>query len=176
MLGHILLGWLCLATYFQDDNAWPHIAKMTLQKLTDFGYSPDLPPTDNHFLNILTLFLCQKKTFCSKGKVETTFKDFYESKPLEFYRTGVNNLVNWLQKSRDFQGSDADLLKHYLYSLIQDSKWIIKGNIIARPESELSYNIVAVLLINHHANETQLRFNSKLQLWDIVRFDLVSLF
>ena len=68
---------------------------MTQQKFTDLRYktsqhppySPDLLPTDSHFF-----------FFCSKGVEEIAFKYFLVSKPLEFYCTGKNNLVNQWQK------------------------------------------------------------------------------
>ena len=75
------------------NNAWPHVAKMTLQKLTNLEYetlshlpySPDLshPPTTIYF-KYLDTFLCQK-IFSSKGKIETVFKEFLAPKPLEVY-------------------------------------------------------------------------------------------
>ena len=47
-----------------QDNAHPHMARMTVQKLTDLGYetlphlpySPDLSPTDYHFFKHLDNF------------------------------------------------------------------------------------------------------------------------
>ena len=67
--GHNFISWLYLDTCCQDDTARPHVARMTLQKLTDLGYvtlphppnSPGLSPSNDHFSsNILTLFLRQK--------------------------------------------------------------------------------------------------------------------
>ena len=51
-----------------NDNARPHVAKVTLQKLIDLGYktwphplySPDLSPSDNHFPKHQDTFLRQK--------------------------------------------------------------------------------------------------------------------
>ena len=45
------------------------------------------------------------KIFCSKGRVESAFKDFLASEPSEFYHEGINNLVNWWQKCIDVQRS-----------------------------------------------------------------------
>ncbi|KAF2350504.1 Transposase type 1 [Trinorchestia longiramus] len=58
------------------DNARPHVARMTVQKLTELGYetlphpsfSPDLSPTDYHLFKHLSTFL-DGKTFKSKQEV-----------------------------------------------------------------------------------------------------------
>ncbi|KAF2356856.1 Transposase type 1 [Trinorchestia longiramus] len=55
------------------DNARPHVARMTVQKLTELGYetlphppySPDLSPTDYHLFKLLSTFF-DGKTFRSK--------------------------------------------------------------------------------------------------------------
>ena len=83
------------------DTARPHVARMTLQKLTDLGseilphppYSLDLTTI---FPNIGTLFM--PKSFCSKREVESAFIDFIVSKTLQVFCTGINNLVNRWQK------------------------------------------------------------------------------
>ena len=74
MLGHML----------QDDTAEAHDIRHP-------SYSLDFSSTDCHFFNHLDPFL-RLKTFCSKGG-ETAIKKFSLSKPLEFYRTSINNLV-----------------------------------------------------------------------------------
>ena len=57
------------------------------------SYSPNHSATDNHFFKHLLAYFTPK-TFRSKGEVETAFKDFLASRPLEFYRKGINNPVN----------------------------------------------------------------------------------
>ncbi|KAF2359945.1 hypothetical protein FHG87_009295 [Trinorchestia longiramus] len=97
------------------DNARPHVARMTVQKLTELGYetlprppySPDLSPTDYHLFKHLSTFL-DGKTFRSKQEVETTFKDFVASQPLTFYQQGINNLVLRWQRCIAAQGSYFD--------------------------------------------------------------------
>ncbi|XP_065663078.1 histone-lysine N-methyltransferase SETMAR-like, partial [Hydra vulgaris] len=74
------------------DNARPHVAQPTLQKLNALGYetlphppySPDLSPTDYHFFKHLDNFLH------------------------EFYATGINKLVSRCQKCVDCNGSYFD--------------------------------------------------------------------
>ncbi|KAF2362162.1 hypothetical protein FHG87_007081 [Trinorchestia longiramus] len=69
------------------DNARPHVARMTLQKLTDLGhetlphvpYSADLSPMNYHFFKHLDNFL-SNKTFRKKEEVESAYMDFLASK------------------------------------------------------------------------------------------------
>ena len=97
------------------DNARPHVARMTLQKLTDLGYetlphppySPDLSPTDYHLFKHLAAFL-SNKTFRSNAEVESFFKDFLASKPKDFYQRGINDLVDRWQRCMAVQGSYFD--------------------------------------------------------------------
>ncbi|RLU16087.1 hypothetical protein DMN91_011845 [Ooceraea biroi] len=87
------------------DNARPHVAQTTLQKLNKLGYetlahppySPDLSPTDYHFFKHLDHFL-QEKVFNNHGAVESAFREFIDSKTLEFYVTGINKLVSRWKK------------------------------------------------------------------------------
>ena len=109
MFGYMLPGLQCLATFCQDDNVWPLCCQ---DNTADFGYeglphpshSSSLSPTDYHFVKHVDTFL-RPKTFHSIRKVETAFKDFLGSKPLEFYCTGVNNLVNRRYQCIDVKGS-----------------------------------------------------------------------
>ena len=58
-LGYNIASWQCWLTCCQDvtAEAWPHVARMSLQNFTDLGYetlpclpySPDLLPTDYYF-------------------------------------------------------------------------------------------------------------------------------
>ena len=82
-------------------NFRPHIAKTTLQEVTDIRYkifkqpsnSPDLSFIDKYFRKTLDSCLHQQ-AFRFKGEIENTFKDLLVSKLLAFYHTGINNLVN----------------------------------------------------------------------------------
>ncbi|KAF2363477.1 Transposase type 1 [Trinorchestia longiramus] len=97
------------------DNDRQHVARMTVQKLTELGYEtlphppyfPDLSPTDYHLFKHLSTFL-DGKTFRYKQEVETTFKDFVALQPLTFYQQGINNLVVRWQRSIAAQGSYFD--------------------------------------------------------------------
>ena len=101
------------------DDAQPHLARMTLHKLTDLGletlphtpYFPDLFLIDyyEHF------FTLKKNLF---NEVETARTDFLASNPLEFYCICLINLVNRRLKFIHVQGSYFDCLKYLLLQFI----------------------------------------------------------
>ena len=88
-----------------QDNACPHVARMTVQKLTDLGYetlphppySPDLSPTDYNFLKHLDNIL-SNKSFRTKEEVKSVFMNFLVSKSQDFYRRGINDLLDRWQR------------------------------------------------------------------------------
>jgi len=97
------------------DNARPHIAQITLQKLHELGYetlphpaySPDLSPTDYHFFKHLDNFL-HEKVFHKQAAAENAFEEFISSRTSEFYRDGINKLVSCWQKCVDSDGCYFD--------------------------------------------------------------------
>ncbi|XP_029637517.1 histone-lysine N-methyltransferase SETMAR-like [Octopus sinensis] len=96
------------------DNAKPHVARMTLQKLTDLDtrlphppHSPYLSLTNYHFLKHLNSF-SSDKTFRSKPEVESAFKDFLASKPISFNQRGINNPLDRWQRCIEVHGSYFD--------------------------------------------------------------------
>ena len=93
------------------DNARPHVAQVTLQKLNELGYetlphppySPDLSPTDYHFFKHMDNFL-QEKCFKNQEDAKNAFADFIASRNPEFYASGINKLVSRWQKCIDSNG------------------------------------------------------------------------
>lgn len=93
------------------DNARPHVAQSTLQKLNELGYqtlphppySPDLSPTDYHFFKHLDNFL-QGKRFNNQAAAQNAFEEFAASRTLEFYATEINKLVSRWQKCVECNG------------------------------------------------------------------------
>ena len=73
-------------------------------------FSLDLSPTVYLFFKHQDTFL-YPKIFYFKGEVETTFKDFLASKPLDFYFTGINNLVKLIAKIHKCSGIIFSLIK-----------------------------------------------------------------
>ncbi|CAD5208038.1 unnamed protein product [Bursaphelenchus xylophilus] len=98
------------------DNARPHVARPTLQKLNKLGYetlthppySPDLSPTDYHFFQHLDNFL-QEKCFKNQDDAKTAFADFIASRTRDFYATGINKLLSRWQKKTGGMCADTDM-------------------------------------------------------------------
>lgn len=85
----------------QHDNAPAHIARMTQQKISELdgmevlphpAYSPDLAPSDFHLFRSMAHFL-RGRTFDSVEEVENGCREFFESKPPEWYRSGIVQLA-----------------------------------------------------------------------------------
>lgn len=98
----------------QQDNARPHTAKVTQDKIRDLGwdllphpaYSPDIAPSDYHLFRSLRGFL-QGKKFANIEVIETALNQFFASKPRSFYDQGIKNLV---QKWQDVIYNDGEYL------------------------------------------------------------------
>ncbi|KOC62170.1 Histone-lysine N-methyltransferase SETMAR, partial [Habropoda laboriosa] len=97
------------------DNARPHISQITVQKLNYLKYetllhplySPDLSPTDYHFCYHLDHFLGEK-SFTNQANIESTFKEFTDTRTARFYENGIKKLVTRWQKYVDCNGSYFD--------------------------------------------------------------------
>lgn len=98
-----------------QDNARPHVSKLTLQKLSQLGievlphppYSPDLAPTDYHLFKHLTHFM-KDKQFTKDEDVKQAFIDFIESRTPDFFSDGMNKLLTRWQKCLDTNGNYFD--------------------------------------------------------------------
>jgi histone-lysine N-methyltransferase SETMAR len=97
---------------FQHDNARPHVAKSTREKLQDLGwatllhppYSPDLAPSDYHLFRSLEHYI-RHQNFNSIEEVKTALSDYFQSKPTEFYKKGIDDLKERWQKVIDNVGN-----------------------------------------------------------------------
>jgi histone-lysine N-methyltransferase SETMAR len=90
----------------QQDNARPHTAKKTLQKIEELegiellpqpAFSPDLEPSDYHLFRSMAQFLRAKK-FQSVAYVEVAVEEFFASKDKEwFYQTFKELAEKWVK-------------------------------------------------------------------------------
>jgi len=93
------------------DNARPHVAKMTQEKLAFLqievlphpAYSPDLAPSDYYLFRSLANFLRGKK-YVRREHAQNDFVDFIESRSQGFFKKGIYDLVGRWQQCVDSYG------------------------------------------------------------------------
>ena len=87
------------------DNARPHVANKTVNKLTKFHwellehspYSPNLAPSDFHLFSPLMKFLAGLRFTCD-DEVKAAVRQWFHSQTADFYRSGITKLVLRLDK------------------------------------------------------------------------------
>lgn len=100
---------------FQQDNARPHVANATLQKIEQLGwellihppYSPDCAPSDYHLFASLAHSLAGM-SFTNLTGVENHLRLYFDSKSVEFYSRGINLLPKKWQLMIDNNGCYFD--------------------------------------------------------------------
>ena len=93
------------------DNARPHVSKVTREKLQKFHwtviphppYSPDTAPSDFHLFRSLQHFL-DGREFDDDNEVQSAINEFFNSRPLSFFQSGINDLVKRWQYVVDSDG------------------------------------------------------------------------
>jgi len=83
----------------QQDNARPHSAKRTQEKIRQLGwevlshhpYSPDMAPSDYHLFRSMEHNL-RNRTFGNVEDVNSSLTNFFASKDCNFFKTGIYNL------------------------------------------------------------------------------------
>ena len=78
-------GLLSDKIYFQHDNAKPHVSKIVTEKIAEFGwellphppYSPDLAPSDYHFISTFYNYL-RGKNFENEEVLKIELEKFFD--------------------------------------------------------------------------------------------------
>ncbi|CAH2101193.1 unnamed protein product [Euphydryas editha] len=96
----------------QQDNAKPHTAKVTRYKIEELGgvellphpeFSTDLAPSDYYLFRSMAKFLRGEK-FESKGDVKNAVRQFFASKPKEWFYQGIKELAERWVKTIEYDG------------------------------------------------------------------------
>ncbi|UYV66819.1 hypothetical protein LAZ67_4002984 [Cordylochernes scorpioides] len=82
------------------DNARPHVAQVVKAALQEFEwevlqhppYSPDLAPTDYHLFRSMSNHM-RGTTFDEEEDLKTWLNNFFDTRPDDFWRNGINKLV-----------------------------------------------------------------------------------
>lgn len=96
---------------FLHDNARPHTANDTQKLLDELDwevlshppYSPDIAPSDFHLFRSLKKWL-KGRRFGSIDEVREGIQQYFDSKDLDFYQRGINNLVDRWEQVVAFDG------------------------------------------------------------------------
>ena len=94
------------------DNARPHIAKSTCEKLLKLGwitvphppYSSDLAPTDDHLFRSFSHYLHDKK-FDDDNDMKMDIANFFAQKSKAFYERGILSLPERWRQVIDSSGT-----------------------------------------------------------------------
>jgi histone-lysine N-methyltransferase SETMAR len=96
----------------QQDNARPHTAKKTLQKIEEVegiellphpAFSPDLEPSDYYLFRSMAQFLRGKK-FQSVADMEVAVEEFFPSKDKEWLYQAYKELAEKWVKTIEHEG------------------------------------------------------------------------
>ncbi|CAK1553447.1 unnamed protein product [Leptosia nina] len=90
------------------------LRKANLEKIKELGwevlphppYSPDVAPSDFHLFRALQHFL-SGKTFANLDDIQNAISRYFAEKPINFYRSGIENLLTRWQKVIDNDGETS---------------------------------------------------------------------
>ena len=91
--------------FLQHDNARPHTARITREKIKSLGwkevrhppYSPDIAPSDYHLFSSMQHYL-DGKNYKSYENINKGLNDYFNSKPMMFYERGIKMLPDRWRK------------------------------------------------------------------------------
>jgi transposase len=101
----LLLGGGYQKFHYLHDNAMPHSAAKSIEKLHDIGftilphppYSPDLAPSDFYLFSPMKSAL-HGKNYSSAEEIQTALEELISSKPRQFFSDGVRKLPDRWQR------------------------------------------------------------------------------
>lgn len=104
-------GMLSKGVILQHDNATPHTARITKEKITSFNwetlrhppYSPDLAPSDYHLFGPMKDAL-RGRHFPTAEDAEECVQKWLRTTPETFYSSGIRKLVKRWNKCIEMQG------------------------------------------------------------------------
>ncbi|CAK9833045.1 Histone-lysine N-methyltransferase SETMAR [Anthophora retusa] len=96
---------------FHHDNARPHTARITVEKIKNFNwellphppYSPDLAPSDYHLFRSMQHFL-SGKNFNNSEDVKSALNEYFNSKSQKFSENGIRKLTDRWEKVIETDG------------------------------------------------------------------------
>ncbi|CAK9828010.1 Mariner Mos1 transposase [Anthophora retusa] len=100
---------------FHHDNARPHTARITVEKIKNFNwellphppYSPDLAPSDYHLFRSMQHFL-SGKNFNNSEDVKSALNEYFNSKSQKFFENGIRKLTDRWEKVIETDGQYID--------------------------------------------------------------------
>ncbi|CAK9826702.1 Histone-lysine N-methyltransferase SETMAR [Anthophora retusa] len=100
---------------FHHDNARPHTARITVEKIKNFSwellphppYSPDLVPSDYHLFRSMQHFL-SGKNFNNSEDVKSALNEYFNSKFQKFFENGIRKLTDRWEKVIETDGQYID--------------------------------------------------------------------
>jgi histone-lysine N-methyltransferase SETMAR len=115
----------------QHDNARPHMAKKTLQKMEELEsiellpnptFSPDLEPSYYYLFCSMAQFLHGKK-FQSVADVEAVVEEIFASKDKEWFYQAFKELAEKWVKTTEHEGLDREGIKYIICTIRNESQY-----------------------------------------------------
>ncbi|XP_076177098.1 histone-lysine N-methyltransferase SETMAR-like [Ptiloglossa arizonensis] len=102
---------------FHHDNARPHTARITVEKIKNFNwkllphrsYSPDLAPSDYHLFRSMQHFL-SGQNFNNSEDVKSALNEYFDSKSQKFFENGIRKSTDRWKKHEKLENTESKTL------------------------------------------------------------------